>query len=220
MITSAAPWLGAEVTDATFDFFSTSAQIIPLIFLVLAFEFRSEGNQFLPADLQGKPDQTQTGDIRYYAAIYTVAMTLVLAIGESAALHVLASDDRWLGWKWIVGGSMTIGALGVIVPIALQQVATISKIRNARWASAPRTERRAQAPRIAEIRNVPQRVSAGHKRPGRTGRRCRGNCPVRRRRNPMSRECGKSSSDRHRQEAVSLPDATAPAPPVDASPQR
>jgi hypothetical protein len=79
-------WSLPAVGETDFDFFSSAAQIIPLIFLVLAFEFRGQGNQFLPVDLQGDPKRPEARDVRYYAAIYTIAMTAVLAVGETVAL--------------------------------------------------------------------------------------------------------------------------------------
>jgi hypothetical protein len=44
-------------------------------------------------------------------------MAAVLVVGEASALHVIAADDVRRGWKWIVGSSMTLGGLGVLMPI-------------------------------------------------------------------------------------------------------
>lgn len=156
------------VDEIAFDFYSTAAQVIPLIFVALAFEFRGQGGQFLPADLLPSPperqrqqsvDETRTAEtspkgraILRWAAVYTFLMTLVLATGEVVALHVLAYDDIWEGSRLVVGATLTIGALGIVVPIGIQQLNTWTRLRRLH---ARATGEHAKEPAEAAVENVP-----------------------------------------------------------------
>jgi hypothetical protein len=56
-----------------------------------------------------------------------MVLSVVLALGEGSALHVLASDDLWLGWKWLVGSCMFLGGVGVIAPLVILQYNVIAR---------------------------------------------------------------------------------------------
>src|SRR5829696_7807414 len=122
------------MTEVDFDFYSTAAQVIPLIFVALAFEFRGQGGQFLPRELQGDTPAAEASDgtgrgILLWAAVYTFVMTLVLATGEVVALLVIANDTVWWGSRLIVASSLVIGGLGIVGPIGLQQYNTWTRVR-------------------------------------------------------------------------------------------
>jgi hypothetical protein len=88
-----------------------------------------------------------------YAAVYTFLMTLVLATGEIAALHVIAYDYVWSGARLLVGASLAIGALGIIVPIGIQQFNTWTRLRRRQIRAA--TGQSSKDPDEAPVKNVP-----------------------------------------------------------------
>ena len=151
-----APLVAAAGAETDFDFYSTAAQVIPLVFVALAFEFRGQGGQFLPSELQpgssSAEDNASDQAILRYAAVYTFLMTLVLAAGEVGALLVIAYDNVWRGARFLVGASLTIGAVGIIVPIGVQQFNTWIRLRRlqARAAGQPSKE-----PEEAPVENIP-----------------------------------------------------------------
>jgi hypothetical protein len=119
----------ARPTDVSFDFFSTAAQVIPLIFVVLAVEFRGQGFAFVPRELIGESADTQSPTSLKEAgtAAYSMVLALVLALGEGAALHVLAGDDTWGGWKWLVGSCLVAGGVGVIAHVLILQYNVVAR---------------------------------------------------------------------------------------------
>jgi hypothetical protein len=115
--------------ETNFDFFSTTAQVIPLLFVVLAVEFRGGGFAFVPKELLGKPapEEAPPSALEAGAAAYSMFLIVVLAIGEGSALHVLSADATWGGWKWMVGSSLVVGSVGVIAPLLILQYNVIAK---------------------------------------------------------------------------------------------
>lgn len=99
-------------------FYSTAAQIIPIIFLALAFEFRGEGFRFLPAGLS-------TDDDPKFEAAYSLFLASALAAGEATALLVLVGHEPSQFTKWLVGTALTVGGLGVLIPVVMMQLLAI-----------------------------------------------------------------------------------------------
>jgi hypothetical protein len=111
-------------------FFSTTAQVIPLFFLILAFEFRSQRFDFLP----------ERFGFRSLSAIFVIA---ILSWGELCALwgtwttpQTDASFYRALGIN--VFYSMVLGAAAVLLPTLIStstKPQRAGKIAAAAWSA-------------------------------------------------------------------------------------
>jgi hypothetical protein len=107
------------------SFFSTSAQIIPVMFLTLAFEVRGEG--FMPDEatvaILGKEQLRKTEFLR---ACYTTLVTIILVIGESAALLGLGHQSpvrfRIGDIGWVVASALVVGGFGIVSPLVIIQI--------------------------------------------------------------------------------------------------
>ena len=98
-------------------FYSTAAQVLPIIFLVLAFEFHGPGFRFLPADLSTENPKAE--------AAYTLFLAIVIVAGEATALFVLVGHEPSRATEWLVGGALIVGGLGVMVPVVMIQLLAI-----------------------------------------------------------------------------------------------
>ncbi len=117
------------------DFYAVAAQVIPVLFIALAFETRSKS--FLPEELH--EDQSKAGRrLEVTAACYSLVVTLFLAGGEVAALVGIRlgtePDFHMFHTAWFVTLGLFIGGTGVVVPIALRQLWVISGgLENLGW---------------------------------------------------------------------------------------
>jgi hypothetical protein len=83
------------------EFFSTTAQVIPVILLIVAFEIRQKGGVFREANSVG-------------AAFLFCFLYLTLFAAEAASLHVLASNAESGAWRWFVGVATALGGAGAL----------------------------------------------------------------------------------------------------------
>ena len=97
----------ASTPGTHLEFFSTTAQVIPIIVLTLAFEIRAKG------------------DRDFWTALYVAPVYVVLFVAEAAALHVLVSAAPSTGWKWFVGVATTLGGVAVLMPLFLEELNVI-----------------------------------------------------------------------------------------------
>lgn len=137
-----APPLAAD--ESVYDFYTTAAQVIPVIFVALGLE--------LGAQRRDLAETTQGQKILLWWAIYALTLTLVLACGEVVALYVIANDHPFGGSDFIVSVSMSIGAVGIVMPIAIQQIDTVTQLQ--RLKAQPRGEEKKREK--YEVRNMPR----------------------------------------------------------------
>ena len=91
--------------EVEYDFFSTIAEVIPVLFVVLAI------------DIQHRVTGGVRGSMRpYWLGWFTIAGFL-LVLGEVGALHVLASDATGQGWTYFVGACLAIGGLMTLLSL-------------------------------------------------------------------------------------------------------
>jgi hypothetical protein len=115
------------------SFYSTAAQVIPVILLVLAFEFRGRGFVFLP---EGLLADLNPG----FRAVYTILLALALFLGEAGSFFVLGTGRTSLVAEALIGACMVFGGLGIIAPILLIQfneIAALPAMKKLRPVAAP-----------------------------------------------------------------------------------
>lgn len=109
------------------DFYTTSAQVIPVLFIVLAFEMRGMSSSFVPDDVT----RAVVGDLPnrgvvIFRALYTIVVTLVLTIGEAAAFIgiVYGFEPKFYAGHvgWFVFLALIFGGTGVITPLLSVQI--------------------------------------------------------------------------------------------------
>lgn len=112
------------------EFYAVAAQVIPLMFISLAFESRSK--TFLPPEIQEGLNEQGARRVELLGAWYTIFVTLVLAIGEMAALLGLRIRGPLnfspLHTAWFVLAGLVIGGVGIIIPLMVRQVWAISGV--------------------------------------------------------------------------------------------
>lgn len=103
------------------DFFSTAAQVIPVIFLVVVFEARKVG-------VRVNPDQDTLA----------VALTaFCLIAGEAAALRVLSTGEPTAALHTVVSVSLVLGLNGIVFLMAAETALTVDYLtRRSRWVGA------------------------------------------------------------------------------------
>jgi hypothetical protein len=146
----------AAAPQPELDFFTTSAQVLPVLLLALAVEFGGTGMVFLPSALlrawQGEGEQgegqqstrgpnasgTQQAEADPKAtkwekwgapvySVYTAFVALVLIVGEAVALIVLATESPNELWKIVVGAALGLGGFAIVGPVLVLQANTLIK---------------------------------------------------------------------------------------------
>lgn len=108
-------------------FYSTSAGVIPVIMLALAFQFGSAGFRFVPERiLPPEPDPARRARRDAWISLYSLVVLAILLIGEAVALFVIAVGAPQPWWGALVGGALIVGAAGLVIPIVIAQVNAIA----------------------------------------------------------------------------------------------
>jgi hypothetical protein len=105
--------------EVEYDFFSTVAAVIPVLFVVLAIDIQHR--------VTGHPRSDQPRLLEpYWLAWFTIA-GLFLVLGEVGALHVLASDATGQGWTYFVAGCLAIGGLMTLLSLFQARLEMLSR---------------------------------------------------------------------------------------------
>ena len=112
------------------EFYGMAAQIIPVLFVALAFELGKRS--FLPDDdieKLARGAEPRADQIRRVAAAYTLVVTLALVLGEAAALigmsHGHSVSFQFADTGWWVASAITIGGVGLAAPLFVRQLITL-----------------------------------------------------------------------------------------------
>jgi uncharacterized membrane protein HdeD (DUF308 family) len=95
--------------EVEYDFFSTVAAVIPVLFVVLAIDVQHR--------VTGHPRSDQPKVLEPYWLLWFTIAGLFLILGEVGALHVLASDATGRGWTYFVGACLAIGGLMTLLSL-------------------------------------------------------------------------------------------------------
>jgi hypothetical protein len=105
--------------EVEYDFFSTVAAVIPVLFVVLAIDIQHRVTGHPRTD---KPRLLEP----YWLAWFTTA-GLFLILGEVGALHVLASDATGQGWTYFVGACLAVGGLLTLLSLFHARLELLSR---------------------------------------------------------------------------------------------
>lgn len=100
------------------DFYTTSAAILPVFYLTLAVEQRANG--FFSDEVAQAFAAPDNRALLIFRSAYSLLVTLVLAIGEAAAIVGIVTDaplrfsDLYLG-EFVLAG-LVVGGFGVVAP--------------------------------------------------------------------------------------------------------
>jgi hypothetical protein len=105
--------------EVEYDFFSTVAAVIPVLFVVLAIDIQHR--------VTGHPRGDHPKVLEpYWLAWFTIA-GLFLILGEVGALHVLASDATGQGWTYFVGACLAVGGLMTLLSLFHARLEILSR---------------------------------------------------------------------------------------------
>ena len=105
-------------------FYTTSAAVLPVFYLTLAFE--QNQSAFFSDEVASAFASPNSVGVRVFRAGYSLWVTLSIACGEAAAFVGMATDAPlrfefgWLGQ--VVAWGLAIGGLGVVAPLVVLQV--------------------------------------------------------------------------------------------------
>jgi hypothetical protein len=111
----------------TNEFFPIAAQVIPVLWLAMAFEQHS--GAFVPDVVIGVFASPQSGSARVIRAVYALVVTVFLVVGEVAAIYgvVYQVDLTFTPGhvSSIAMAGLVVGGVGVVAPTVMTQVIEI-----------------------------------------------------------------------------------------------
>jgi hypothetical protein len=117
------------------SFYETAAQVVPLLFVVLVFEFRALASEVQTHSISWfgtarHATRRSTDAVLHVAS--SVLLLLLLAIGEATALEVLMSEDPSPKKGEVVAAALFGGGLVVVLGILEALASPLLKGRNFR----------------------------------------------------------------------------------------
>ncbi len=128
------------------EFFSTAAQVIPVLFLVLAFQMRGNFSPdpiaaMLYADPQvAQENYEQVVEGVWHARLataFSLCLSLIglslMAVGEAVALHALhkgRAPSAAAEWVWI---ALAFGGAAVVLPLVYQHAFALHSVITGKW---------------------------------------------------------------------------------------
>jgi hypothetical protein len=103
--------------EIDFDFFATAAQVIPVLFILIAVEFRHTFKGYQD-ELNGA-EKTKT---TWLLLVWVLAGAGFLVLAEGLALYALADDRTGDNWERAVGVPLTLGGFMAIFLIFLKEL--------------------------------------------------------------------------------------------------
>jgi hypothetical protein len=99
------------------DFYSTSAQVVPVLMLTIVFELHQERSSEPGWDL-----------------LVAATALLVLVGAEAAALHVLSSRDPADGAHGVITAGYVVGSAAIVLAVARPRMKTVPWLEERAWA--------------------------------------------------------------------------------------
>jgi hypothetical protein len=150
------------------DFYGVTAQVLPVLFVILSVEFPGVG--YLPDSLTEvsnlppgrKPGRFALAVKRQHRelmteAIYTTMMMVMLVLGEVTSLAAIQSQTDTLATRLIVWASLGSGAAATIFPLLAEQYRAVYDLKNPPRETnglVARSQGRLTRPRLVRIEGV------------------------------------------------------------------